>query len=320
MRGLYLDRGRLSLRDDLPEPAPRQGWTVVAVRRAGVCATDQALARGYMGFVGTPGHEFVGMALDGPLRGRRVVGEINAGCGTCGECRRGDARHCSDRSVLGIHRHAGAFAERLALPTRNLLPVPDAVSDEEATFVEPLAAALHVADDVEITPGTRCLVAGDGKLGLLCAMALAARGALVTVAGRHAERAARLPAGTIHRVGMLEGSGSGAIDRFDVAVEASGNPEVLPRLLGMVRPRGTIVLKTTTERAVSLDLAPLVVDEIRLVGSRCGNFAPALQALAERKVEVGGLIAARYPLAQAAEAFAHASRRGVLKVLIELVG
>ena len=317
MRGLHLDRGRLSLRGDLPEPSPRPDWTVVAVRRAGICATDQALARGYMNFVGTPGHEFVGVALDGPLRGRRVVGEINAGCGECAECRRGDARHCARRSVLGIFGHQGAFAERLSLPTRNLLAVPDAVSDDEATFVEPLAAALHIADDAEVGPGVRCLVAGDGKLGLLCAMALAARGASVTVAGRHAERAALLPAGIEHRVGMLESESSVAVERFDVAVEATGNPEVLPRLPALVRPRGTIVLKTTTERAVAIDLAPRVVDEIRWVGSRCGRFEPALQALAERRAAVAGLVAARYSLADAESAFAHAARRGVLKVLLE---
>jgi threonine dehydrogenase-like Zn-dependent dehydrogenase len=317
MRGLHLDRGRLSLRGDLPEPSPRPDWTVVAVRRAGICATDQALVRGYMDFVGTPGHEFVGVALDGPLRGRRVVGEINAGCGECAECRRGDARHCASRSVLGIFGHQGAFAERLALPTRNLLAVPDAVSDDEATFVEPLAAALHIADDIEVGPGVRCLVAGDGKLGLLCAMALAARGAEVTVAGRHAERAALLPPSVAYRIGMLESQPAGPIDRFDVVVEATGNPDVLARLPALVRPRGTIVLKTTTERPVAIDLAPLVVDEIRLVGSRCGRFEPALQALAERRAAVAGLVAARYSLADAESAFAHAARRGVLKVLLE---
>jgi threonine dehydrogenase-like Zn-dependent dehydrogenase len=319
VRGLYLDSGKLALRTDLPAPEPRPGWTRVRVLQAGICATDQALAKGYLGFRGVPGHEFVGEALDGPLRGRRVVGEINAGCGVCERCRHGDSRHCSARTVLGIAAHDGAFAEQLALPDANVLPVPDGVSDDAAVFTEPLAAALHLADDVDLRAHRKALVAGDGKLGLLCAHALALHGCAVTVAGRHEERARLLPPGAAFARGWLEPGGAlTGQHSFDLAVDATGNADALPRLLPLVRPRGTIVLKTTTERPTTVDLAPLVVHELRLVGSRCGRFAPALDALARRAVPVERLIDARYPLAQGEQAFAHASRRGALKILVQL--
>lgn len=317
MRGLYLERGTLRLRDDLPEPQARAGWTRIHVNRAGICATDQALARGYMGFTGVPGHEFVGVALEGPLAGRRVVGEINAGCGACGRCLAGDSRHCEARTVLGIVGLGGAFAERIALPNTNLLPVPDEVDDDAATFTEPLAAALHIADDVAFAQGERVLVVGDGKLGLLCALALRSRGAEVTLAGRHPERAAWLPAGVAHVTGWLDGNGAPShVAPFPLAVEASGNADVLPRLMSLVAPRGTVVLKTTTERPTTIDLAPLVVEELRLVGSRCGRFAPALDALARGIIDVRPLITARYPLAEGVIAFHRAGARGALKVLL----
>ncbi|MFO1076746.1 MAG: alcohol dehydrogenase catalytic domain-containing protein [Planctomycetota bacterium] len=319
MRGLYIDHGIPTLRDDLPEPEARDGWTRVQVRRTGVCATDLALARGYMGFAGVPEHEFVGEALDGPLAGRRVVGEINAGCGVCPACSGGDARHCEGRTVLGIAGLQGAFAERLALPTRNLMVVPDGVDDDAATFTEPLAAALHIADDVELPRHPRVLVAGDGKLGLLCAIALVRHGCDVTVAGRHPERAELFATPLRIVTDWLEQDADDfdPEEQFDLAVEATGNADVLPRLLPLVRPRGTIVLKTTTERAAAIDLSPLVVAEQRLVGSRCGRFGPALEALAEHDFDPRPLIAARFPLAHAVEAFAAAARPGALKVVVD---
>jgi threonine dehydrogenase-like Zn-dependent dehydrogenase len=320
VRGLYLDSGKLSLRDDLAPPAARAGWSRVAVLQAGICATDQALQKGYMGFAGVPGHEFVGRAIDGPLAGRRVVGEINAGCGDCERCRAGDSRHCPERTVLGIVDHQGAFAEQVALPDRNLLPVPDGVSDDAATFTEPLAAALHIADDVDLKAHRRAIVAGDGKLGLLCAWALALRGCDVTVAGRHHERQDLLPPRARLQTGWLEhdeppAAGAAA---FDLAVDATGNASVLPRLLPLVRPRGTIVLKTTTERPTQADLSLLVVNELRLVGSRCGRFEPALAVLADGAVPVERLVAARFPLAQAQAAFDRAATKGTLKVLLQM--
>ncbi len=285
------------------------------VLRAGVCATDLALARGYMGFAGVPGHEFVGEALEGPLRGRRVVGEINAGCGRCDDCRAGDPRHCPDRTVLGILGRPGAFAEQLSLPAANLHAVPDGLPTDRAVFVEPLAAAFEIAEQVPLPAGARTLVAGDGRLGLLCSQVLALRGLDVTLRGRHPERAERLPAG-IH-FEAADGDADG--DRsFDLAVEATGDPEALGAVLGRVRPRGTVVLKTTTERLSPVDLARVVVDELTLVGSRCGPFRPALRALERGEVVVDPLIAARFPLEGAAEAFETAARPGILKVLLDL--
>jgi threonine dehydrogenase-like Zn-dependent dehydrogenase len=320
MKALVLQPGSPPAVREQPRRQPPPGECRVAVLCAGVCATDLALGRGYMGFAGVPGHEFVGRALDGPLAGRRVVGEINAGCGACAECATGDARHCPRRTVLGILGRPGAFAEELLLPARNLLPVPDALDDEEAVFAEPLAAALHVTDALDDdVAGRPVLVAGDGRLGLLCAHALALAGVRVTVAGRHAGRQALLPEGARHVTGLLEEDDAGAGDEgFWAAVEATGDPAVLPRLMRRVRPRGTIVLKTTCERPASLDLAPLVGHEQRLVGSRCGRLGPALDALARRRLPVRRLVDARYALDEAPVALAHAARPGVLKVLVRV--
>lgn len=322
MLGLVFDPGSPPrLASDLPEPAARPGWARVQVLRVGICATDLALHRGYMGFRGVPGHEFVGLCLEGPLQGRRVVGEINAACHAtdCAMCSTGQHRHCPRRTVLGIAGLAGACAEQLTLPERNLLPVPDAVDTDAATFTEPLAAALHLADDLDLVPGSRALVAGDGKLGLLCAWALHRAGCAVTVAGRHPERQALLPASARHRTGLLEQGAPPADEApFPVAVEATGDGAVLARLLPLVAPRGQVALKTTSERPAPLDLSLAVVNELRLVGSRCGPFAPALQALAEHAIPVRELIAARYPLRDAPHALTHAARRGTLKVLLEV--
>ena len=306
------------MRADLPAPVPRSGWTRIEVARTGVCATDLALCRGYMGFVGTPGHEFVGRAIDGPLAGRRVVGEINAACGSCTACRAGNDRHCPNRSVLGILGHSGAFAEQICLPDRNVIEVPDAVDDDCATFAEPLAAALRIAEQLgpRVTPGTEALVAGDGRLGILCAHAIAAMGCTVTVAGRHADRARLLPEGSQHRCGMLETEDSSPEPRFALAVEATGRAETLGRLLLWVRPMGTVVLKTTTEQPVPLDTALAVVQEITILGSRCGRFAPALDLLARGTIPVAAMIDARFPLDQAPAALTRAGKPGTLKVLV----
>ena len=319
MRGLWIDeKGAVRLRDDLEAPPPRDGWTRVAVAQTGVCATDLALCRGYMGFVGTPGHEFVGRALDGPLAGRRVVGEINAACGVCPVCQAGNDRHCPHRSVLGIFRHGGAFAEQLSLPDHNLLEVPDGVSDDAATFTEPLAAALRIAEQLgpRMDPNTEALIAGDGRLGILCAHAVSSMGCRVTVAGRHPERASLLPDGAQHRTGMLEADTGDAEPRYALAVEATGREETLGRLLPWISPLGTVVLKTTTEKHVPLDTALAVVHEITLMGSRCGRFAPALQLLARRTIPVEAMVEARLPLSRADQALTRAKQPGTLKVLV----
>ncbi len=315
MRGLFLEDATLTYRDDLPEPTPGADDTLVEVIKAGICATDVALSRGYMGFTGVPGHEFVGIARGGPLDGQRVVGDINAACGWCETCQAGDPHHCPNRTVLGILQHSGAFAERLCLPTRNLLAVPDAVSSDVATFVEPLAAAFEIGQQLDLHPGQRALVAGDGKLGLLCAWALHLAGVRVVVAGRHAERSVLLPEEVELRSGVLEGE---VHTRFDLVVEATGQPDVLPHALARVRPRGILVLKTTTERPSTVDLSRLVVDEITMVGSRCGPFDSALAALAAGDVPVQKLIAARYPLVDGVAAFDAAQAAGALKILVEV--
>ena len=252
MRGLWLGDGRVTYREDLAEPLrdleARPAECRVEVLRAGVCATDLALVRGYMGFRGIPGHEFVGRALDGPLAGQRVVGEINASCGSCDECLAGRERHCSERTVLGILNRGGAFAEVLCLPERNLHAVPEGVSTDAATFVEPLAAAFEIAEQVDLDGVESALVVGDGRLGLLISQVLGPRVKNLEVHGRHPERAELLASDP-------RWCASPRTKAYDLVVEATGDPDVLTRALGWVRPRGTLVLKTTAERPASLDLA-----------------------------------------------------------------
>ncbi len=324
MRGLFVEAGRVRLVDDLPAPELAPGETRVRVLRVGVCATDLALVRGHMEFSGVPGHEFVGVALDGPLAGQRVVGEINAACGRCTACTaeidagRLDGRHCPERTVLGILGRPGAFAEELRLPTRNLHPVPDACPTDRAVFCEPLAAAYALLEAVHRDDGSRALVAGDGRLGLLCAHVLLEAGFEVTLAGRHPERAAWLAHPVEHVTGWLEADGDVPERAFDVVVEASGDPAVLARALTAVRPRGTLVLKTTGEAAAALDASRLVVDEVRLVGSRCGRFEVALVDLTQGRAPTTPMISARYALRDAERALVHAAQPGTCKVLIDM--
>jgi len=311
MRGLFVRDGEVRFREDLASPEVHEGECRVRVLCAGVCATDLALVRGYMDFRGIPGHEFVGECLDGPLAGRRVVGEINAACGRCAACRSGDGRHCPTRTVLGILGRGGAFAEELVLPAVNLHAVPDSVSTAAATFTEPLAAAFEIPAEIDLESTGRALVLGDGRLGLLCAQVLALHGQEVTLEGRHPERQAFLP-------GAVRYAEVGSATRFPLVVEATGRPELLQAALGRVDPRGTLVLKTTSEAPAEIDLAPLVVNEIRMVGSRCGPFEPALAALARGDVAVEEMIDARFPLERGAEALDEAARAGVLKVLVDV--
>lgn len=309
MRGLWLDATGLRLRDDLPEPVPAQGEVLVELELAGVCATDLALSRGYMGFTGVPGHEFVGRALTGRLRGQRVVGEINAGCGACDLCRGGDPRHCAERSVLGILERPGAFAERLTLPEANLTPVPEGLAPEAAVFMEPLAAACALLERVGEIRGVPALVVGDGRLGLLCALVLQEAGARVQLLGRHPERAARLG----DRLQWVEDPTPRS---FPLVVEATGATEGPSLALNWVAPQGTLALKTTVEVPGMLDLARIVVDEIRVQGSRCGRFRDALPLLTSGQIDPRPLIDGEYPLAGVVEALEHAGQRGTLKVLI----
>jgi len=284
--------------DEVRRPVARPGSLLVRVTASGICNTDLELARGYHGFSGIPGHEFVG-TIEGPegspRKGQRVVGEINLACGRCEWCRRDLGRHCPRRTVLGIRRHPGAHAEYLTLPDNNIHIVPPEISDEEAVFVEPLAAACEILDQVEVTEKTRAAVLGPGKLGRLAAQVLAHAGADVTLVGRR--RRARAHS-------------------FDLVVEATGSPEGMPRALELVRPRGTIVWKTTHHQPARFDAAPLVVNEVTVVGSRCGRFEPALALLAARKIEVKSLLSAEFPLARAVSALRAAGRLGVRKVIL----
>jgi threonine dehydrogenase-like Zn-dependent dehydrogenase len=298
-----------------PEPRASAATAVVRVHLAGICHTDLELTRGYMGFRGVLGHELVGEVIDGPTpwRGRRVVAEINFACGACAWCARGLGRHCPDRRVMGILGADGAFAEAVAVPIANLHAVPDAVSDDAAVFVEPLAAAFEIREQVRVDAGARCVVLGDGKLGLLVAQVLADAGADVLAVGKHDDKLARLRARGIATVRLERWDRA----RADVVVEATGRPAGFALAVAATRPRGTLVLKSTLAAQAPLDLAPIVIDEITVVGSRCGPFAPALAALADGRIDVRGLIDARYALADGVAAFEHAARPGTLKVLIE---
>jgi threonine dehydrogenase-like Zn-dependent dehydrogenase len=316
MRALWLEDGRLAMREGVPTPDPPPGEALIRVVCAGICNTDIELTRGYYPFTGIPGHEFVGVVEHGPasLRGRPVVGEINAVCGSCRACARGRRTHCERRTVLGIVGRHGAFAEYLTLPIENLHPVPEAVSLDAAVFTEPLAAALEIQEQVSIGGDDRVLVVGDGKLGQLVAQTLALTGCALLVVGRHDAKL-----GLLATRGIPTG-GADAAERagFDVAVECTGNPEGVAVALAALRPRGTLVLKSTYAGTLPLDPAVVVVNELTLVGSRCGPFGPALRLLAERRVAVEPLFHARYPLAAAPAAFAHAERAGVLKVLLDV--
>ena len=297
MQALVFDRGGAGMRQ-VARPRPRPGFALVRVVLSGICNTDLELRRGYHGFSGVPGHEFVGV-VEGPAGsawlGKRVVGEINLACGRCAWCAQDLGRHCPRRTVLGIVRHPGAHAEWLTLPEANLREVPKSVPDEEAVFTEPLAAACEILDQVEVGPATRAAVLGMGKLGTLCAAVLETAGADVARLGRSTRARAK---------------------SFDLVVEATGTPLGMPRAIELVRPRGTIVWKTTHHVPARFDAAPLVVDEITVVGSRCGRFEPALALLAARKVAVGSLLEAELPLSQAARAIARAARPKARKILL----
>lgn len=317
MRALVLEPGgRLHLDLHHPEPIPGPDEALVHVRQAGVCATDLELVRGYAGHAGVLGHEFVGVvdAADPQLPNRRVVADINVGCARCELCRAGDARHCRARTTLGIRSRAGVFAERVAIPRANLVEVPDSVPDDLAVFAEPLAAALHVLDEPhDESPIT---VLGDGKLGLLIALALAAAGSSVELIGRHPSKLEIVAQAGIATLFEPE-LGPTPDPRTAMLVEATGHPTGLARALQLVHPRGTIVLKTTVAAPTPVDLTAVVVNELRIVGSRCGQLSRAIELLASGRIDPRPLIAARYPLAEAERALEHAARKGMLKVLID---
>jgi threonine dehydrogenase-like Zn-dependent dehydrogenase len=317
VRALVLDAdGTLSLRDR-PKPAA-SGECLIRVTAAGICGTDLELVRGYAGFSGIPGHEFVGVVEESAANGsawigRRVVGEITVGCGDCAGCRAAGRGHCDVRTVAGIRGRDGAFAEYLSLPPANLHAVPASLDDVAAVFVEPTAAACRVIEQVGIGPGTRAGVVGAGRLGLLIAQVLREHGAETTVIAR-SERSRSIAAALDFETAGVDSEMASLVRRFDVAVDATGNPAGFAAASALVRPRGTLVVKSTFHGETPVSFSPLVVDEITVVGSRCGPFPRAIELLETGRIDVKPLVAGIYPLEQFADAFEHAKRG--LKVIL----
>jgi threonine dehydrogenase-like Zn-dependent dehydrogenase len=360
VKALLFD-GTLSYTGEMARPDPAPGEALVRVRMAGICETDIQITKGYRGFRGIPGHEFAGIveAVNSPDQcwvGKRVVGEINCGCGTCALCLKGLQKHCPGRTTLGIAGRNGAFAEYLTLPLMNLHEVPDSVSDEEAIFVEPLAAAFEIIEQVPVGPSDSVLVMGDGKLGILCALVLQLSHPDVTLLGKHSNKlqiaeslglnVARIANG-IGEMGRQFGVRSSEFGKagemeyarspqstpgpstlvtrhsalttaFDVVVDATGSAEGLEMALQFVRPLGTIVLKTTVAQAAPVNLAPVVINEITVVGSRCGPFPPALEALASGTIRVGPLLSGVFPLSRGVDAMVAAEEPPNLKIALDL--
>jgi alcohol dehydrogenase len=316
MKALLFD-GRLRFVHDYPDPQLKPGWAVIRVSVAGICRTDLEITRGYMGFRGVLGHEFVGIVSaceDKSWIGQRVVGEINAACGECDWCRKDLGRHCPNRATLGILNLDGCMAEYCTLPVANLRVVPDPISDSRAVFTEPVSAAFEPFEQIPITGSERCVVLGDGKLGILCAWALATSCTDITLVGHHAgklDAAAWRMIRTAHATRKVE---PGA----DIVVDATGTAAGLQDAIALCRPRGTLILKSTAAEGAPLNLSPVVINELQIVGSRCGRFEKGLHALLTYDFPLESLIKGRYPLDEAEAAFAHAARPDALKVLIEM--
>jgi len=330
MRALVYRNNTLTLEKSYPRPSLESGEALIKVLLAGICNTDLEIIRGYLNFHGVLGHEFVGIVEsvhEGPgastpksLLGKRIVGDINAACHqpNCHYCQRGMPTHCPNRTTLGIVNRDGAFAEYLTLPIKNLHLVPDNVSDEEAVFVEPLAANFEILEQVHLKPTASIVILGDGKMGQLAAQVLALSGCEVLMVGKHEEKLALVEKRGV-RTYLFDDAQSFSLEngrRVDMVVECTGSAQGLELAMQLVRPRGTIILKSTVAAQSTIHLAPIVIDEIRIQGSRCGPFAPALRALSQQLVDVRPLISARYTLDEGLAAFAHAEQKGVLKVLV----
>ncbi len=317
MHGLWLQERQISYRSDLPVPEVQPGMALIRLRLAGICSTDLEMVRGYYPFTGVPGHEFVGEVVEAPGNeiwiGERVVGEINIVCGECPTCKAGRPHHCENRTALGIAGHDGVFADYFTLPIKNLHIVPERVPDEAAVFTEPLAAALEIQEQVQIQPGMRVLVVGAGRLGLLIAQTLQLTGCDQQVVVRRDEPARLLAdwgISSIYPENVLKNG-------YDLVVEVTGSPGGFELSRKAVRPAGTLVLKSTFAGDVSLNLSALVVDEITLIGSRCGTFTPALQLLESGQVHTSSMISARFGFSDGVAAMQKAGEHGVIKVLLE---
>ena len=319
MQALVLEKGQVCYRRNYPEPKCEKNEVLVAVELAGICRTDLEVIKGYGAFTGVLGHEFVGRVVKGPreLQDKRVVGEINCVCGCCDMCQSGLASHCRVRQVIGIKGRDGVFAEYVALPRRNIHVLPEAVSDETAIFVEPLAAALQIIKQVPMEERNKVIVLGDGRLGLLAVQVLAQKGGRgkVVLLGKHPEKLTFCEKRGIQGILLEE---MVIKPEWDVAVDCTGSAAGFATACRLVRPRGKLILKSTWAQAEPVDLSPLVVDEITLIGSRCGPFADAINALAAQQVVVTGLITSRFKLAEGEKALAQAQQAEQIKVVIDI--
>ncbi|MBI5759515.1 MAG: alcohol dehydrogenase catalytic domain-containing protein [Planctomycetales bacterium] len=315
MRAIVLTDEGPTFTDRHPELVPRAGEVVVRVLMAGICETDLQLIRGYMGFRGVLGHEFVGVAESGPWSGRRVVGEINCSCRTCETCRSGMPNHCPHRTVIGILNHDGAFADRVLVPQDNLHLVPDEMDSRTAVFTEPLAAAFQIPTQVSLHRDRQVVVLGDGRLGNLCAQVVRLHAARTLVIGKHDRKLALL-----NRLGIETARVADVTPKkfADVVVDCTGSPTGFETALRFVKPRGTIVMKTTVAGAPPTNMAPVVIDEITVIGSRCGPFPAALEALRTKRIDVASLIDGEYPLERGLEALERAGSVGTLKILLSI--
>ena len=330
MKALVFNNG-LHYQTDYPVPVPKQDEALIRVTRAGICNTDIEIIKGYMNFRGIPGHEFTGVvekSEDRSMIGKRVVGEINIGCNSCSYCKNNMRNHCPERTVIGILNRNGAFAEYVTLPVSNLHVIPDSITDEEAVFVEPLAAAFEILRQVDASSADKVCVLGDGKLGLLVAQVLALTGCDLVVKGKHMEKLNIVKEmgirteivtadneSAVHESSLQNRSGK---DQFDIVIDCTGSSSGISNALDIVRPAGKIVLKTTVAETVPLDVNRLVIGEISLICSRCGPFLPAIHAIEKKSVRLSNLVSAKFPLESGLKALEFASRRGVLKVILEL--
>ncbi|MBT3321686.1 MAG: alcohol dehydrogenase catalytic domain-containing protein [Anaerolineae bacterium] len=314
MKSLYLEKEILSYKENHPKPAQKDE-ALIRVRLAGICSTDLEMVHGYYPFTGVPGHEFVGEVVEAEDKswiGQRVVGEINVTCGECEHCTNGRSTHCENRTTLGIHDRDGIFAEYVRLPLRNLLPVPDSIPDEKAVFTELLAAALEITQEVHIHPTDRVLLIGAGRFGQLIAQVLQLTGANLHVIARHPLQQKLLKERGI----KLIAEESVDPKRWDIVVDATGSASGFSLARQAIRPRGTLVMKSTYKGDMQINFSSIVVDEINIVGSRCGPFAPALRLLENGLIDPLGMIAEEYALENGLKAFKKAAERGVLKVLL----
>ncbi len=316
MRALYFEK-ELKYVTGYPTPQPGSNEALIRITHAGICNTDIEITRGYMGFRGIPGHEFVGIVQEcgeKDLIGRRVAGEINIACGNCSYCRNRLQNHCTRRSVLGILNRDGVFAEYTALPLKNLHRIPDSVSDEEAVFVEPLAAAYEILEQVNVSSSDKVCVLGDGKLGLLVAQVIRTTGCSLIAVGNHPEKLSIL-----HERGIKTELGADFNEAgFDLVIDCTGSPSGMKRAFQIIRPKGKIVLKTTVAERNGIDLNQVVINEITLIGSRCGPFPDAIKAIESREIDVNPVISRVFPLDEGIEAFQYASKNGSLKVILKI--